>query len=158
MKNLKKIAAAGAIVLTLSVTSMTALAASGYNTPAEIVAKLAGKSVESVTTQRVETGKTYGSIADGYGVLDAFRSQMLEQKKAYLAQQVAAGTMTEEKADTILAAMKTRQADCDGSGSGSGRLGAGMGAGFGNRTGKQNGGGRNGSGSGLGSGACLVTE
>jgi len=148
MKNLKKIALIGAVVLTVSATSITALAASSYNTPAEIVAGLTGKSVESVTTEKIETGDTYGALANEYGVLDQFKSQMLEQKKAYLDERVAAGTMTREQADAIIASMEARQADCDGTCSGG--AGARMGAGFGGMNGNRGGGARSGSGCGLG--------
>jgi len=158
MKNLKKIAVVGAIVLALGATSITAFAATGTNTPVGIVAGLTGKSVESVTAEKVESGKTYGSLASDYGVLTQFKSQMLEQKKAQLAEKVKAGTMTQERADAIIAAMEANQANCDGSCSG--KSGAKMGAGFGAGTGKGNGTGsmnRNhgdGNGSGCGSGNC----
>lgn len=145
MKNLKKIVVVGAVIFTLGTTSIAALAAS-YNTPAEIVAGLTGKSVESVTTQKAETGKTYGALADEYGVLDQFKAQNLEQKKIQLAERVKAGTMTQEQADAIIAAMEDRQANCDGTCSGA--TGAGMGAGFG-RMSENRGGGRNGFGCGL---------
>lgn len=160
MKKLKKIAVVGAIVLALGATSITAFAATGPNTPAGIVAGLTGKSVESVTAQKVETGKTYGSLASDYGVLTQFKTQMLEQKKTQLAERVKAGTMTQERADEIIAAMEANQANCDGSCSGG--TGSKMGAGFGTGTGKGNGtgsmsrnhgGGQNGSN--CGSGYCI---
>ena len=150
MKNLKKLAIIGAVVLAVSVTSITALAASTYKTPVEIVAGLAGKSVEDVTAERTETGDTYGALATEYGVLSEFKSQMLEQKKTYLDERVAAGTMTREQADTIIEAMEARQVSCDGTGSGG--TGAQMGAGFGCMNGNRGGGARNGYGCGLGCG------
>lgn len=128
MKNLKKFAVVGAVIFTFGATSIAAFAAS-YSTPAEIVAGLTGKSAESVTAQRAETGKTYGALADEYGVLDQFKAQNLEQKKTQLAERVKAGTMTQQQADAIIAAIEERQANCDGTCSG--RTGAGMGAGFG---------------------------
>ncbi len=157
MKKLKKFAFIGAVVLIVSATSITALAASSYTTPAEIVAGLTGKSVESVTAQKVESGETYGSLASEYGVLTQFKSQMLEQKKAQLAERVNAGTMTQERADAIIAAMEANQANCDGSCSGGtgAKMGAGFGAGTGTGNGSMNrnyGGGRNSSG--FGRGAC----
>ena len=166
MKNLKKIALAGAIVLVVGATSITALAASSYNTPAEIVAGLTGKSVESVTTEKTETGDTYGALADEYRVLDQFKTKMLEQKKAYLAERVAAGTIAQERADAIIAAMEANQANCDGTGSGGTGYGAGNGTcdgscdgtgvgasvGYGGMNGNHGGGARNGSG--CGSGVC----
>lgn len=130
MKNLKKIAVAGAIVLTIGATSITAFAAVGPNARAGILAGLTGKSVETITEQKVESGKTYGSLANEYGVLTQFKSQVLEERKAQLAEKVQAGTMTQERADAIIAAMEANQANCDGSGSG--RIGAKMGAKFGN--------------------------
>jgi hypothetical protein len=166
MNKLKKIALIGAVVLVVSATSITALAASSYNNPAEIVAGLTGKSVESVTAEKTETDVTYGALAGEYGVLDQFKSQMLEQKKAYLAERVAAGTMTQERADAIIAAMEANQANCDGTciggagyGMGNGAcdgncdgIGVGAGGSNGGMNGNHGGGGRNGSG--CGSGFC----
>lgn len=164
MKNLKKLAVAGAAILAVSATSVTALAASGYTSPAEIVAGLTGSPVETVIAEKTESGSTYGAIAGASGVLAEFRAEMLALRKADLSERVAAGTMTQEKADAIIAAMEANQADCDGTGSGAG-IGAGMGArfgGYGNGTGtgsgganrNSHGGGRYGSGSGLGT--CTV--
>lgn len=129
MKLHKKFALIGAAALVISVTSISALAASSYQTPAEIVAGLTGKTVESVTTEKMETGETYGSLAEDYGVLDEFQAQSLEAKKAYLEERVASGAITQERADTILAAIESHQANCDGLHSGG--SGAEMGAGFG---------------------------
>jgi len=129
MKKFGKIAAVGAIVLVIGATSVTALAASGYSTPADIVAGLTGKTAEDVIAERADTGKTYGTIAGEAGVLDEFEDQMLESKEAILEERVAAGTMTQERADAIITAMEENQANCDGSGTGG--IGAGLGAGFG---------------------------
>ncbi|MGE4352928.1 MAG: DUF2680 domain-containing protein [Oscillospiraceae bacterium] len=147
MKNFKKLIVVGAVVLALGATSITALAASGSGTPAEIVAGLTGQSVESVISERAQSGETYGAIADEAGVLEQFKAQMIEQKKAALAERVAAGTMTQERADEIIAAMEENQANCDGTCSGG--TGAGMGTGFGGMSGNHSGG-RYGSGNGLG--------
>lgn len=152
MKNLKKIAGIGVAVLVVSAASVNALAASSYNTPAETVAGLTGKSVESVTAEKVETGSTYGALADEYGVFDQFKTQMLEQKKALLDEKVEAGTITQERADAIIAAMETNQENCNGTGSGG--IGAEMGAGFGRMTGNRGGGSRNGLGCGLSYACC----
>ncbi len=149
MKSLKKLAIVGAIVLALTVTTVTAFAAP-YSSPAEIIAGLTGESADGVRTERVESGSTYGSIADSYGVLEAFEEQMLEQKEAWLQERVTAGTLTQEQADTIIAAMRENQANCDGSADGScGGLGVGMGAGFGGMSQSRG----SGLGDGLGSGA-----
>jgi hypothetical protein len=55
MKNFKKWTAAGAVVLALGLTSVTAFAA--VESPAEIVAGLTGKSVEAVIAERTESAK-----------------------------------------------------------------------------------------------------
>lgn len=135
MKRFNKIALIGAAVFAIGATSVSALAVSDYQTPAEILAGLTGKSVESVVTEKTEAGGTYGALADGYGVLEQFKSQALEQKKAYLDERVAAGTMTQEQADAIIAAIESHQADCDGTGTGG--TGAGLGAGFGRMSGNR---------------------
>ena len=147
----KKVALILAVVLLVGAFSVTAMAATGNKTPAEILAGFTGRTTDSVTTQRAESGKTYGTIANEAGVLDQFKSQMLEQKKAMLEEKVAAGTITQERADAIIAAMENNQANCDGTGSGMGMrsgacTGSGAGLGFGS--------GRGGSGLGCGAGGC----
>jgi hypothetical protein len=116
MLRLKKFFAAGIAVLTLSAVSATALAASAYASPAEAFAALTGKTVESVIEERQETGKTYGTLAQEAGVLDEFKSAVLELKKDRLDSMVAAGEMTREEADEILAALEANSAACDGTG------------------------------------------
>lgn len=128
MKNFKKLIAAVAVIGVLG-TAGVAFAATA-KTPAEIVAGLAGKTVESVTKERV-AGKTYGTIAKDAGKLDEFKTQMLEQKKSVLDQRVKDGTLTQQQADETYNAIKNNQATCNGTGStGMGRkAGAGFGAG-----------------------------
>ncbi len=162
MINLKKAIAIITMVLTIGAVSASAFAASAYSTPAEAVAGLTGRTVESVVSERVETGNTYGTIANEAGVLDEFKAQILEMKKDRLNARVEAGTMTQERADAIIAAMEENQTTCDGTGSA--RLGQAMGAcfGAGNGTGQGNGSGQglgagNGTGQGNGSGQGLGT-
>jgi hypothetical protein len=132
MKNLKKTAIVGAAVLALAATSITAFAAT-FSTPAELLAGLTGKSVESILDEKTEENKTYGALADEYEVLDEYKAQILEEKKAYLEERVAEGTMTRERADAIIANIEENNLTCDGTGYGAG--GCGMGAGFGNGNG-----------------------
>lgn len=128
---MKKILAAGVAVLALSALSITAFAASAYKSPAEAVAALTGKTVESVVEQRQETGDNYGKIAEEAGVRDEFKAAMFEMKKDALNARVAAGTMTQERADEIIAAIEAKTVDCDGSCDNSGsKLGQSYGAGF----------------------------
>lgn len=151
MKKLKKIATIGFMVLAISAVSVTAFAASKYNTPAEAVAGLTGRTVESVTEERVESDKTYGSIASEADKLDEFKAEMLQMKKDKLAAQVAAGNITQERADEIIAAIEENLENCDGTGSG--RIGRNMGAMFGSKgEGQGNGGANRGNGMGRGQG------
>lgn len=143
MKNLKKLVV---LVTALGVlgTAGTVYAAT-FKTPAEITSQVTGKSVEAVNEERA-SGKTYGTIANDAGKLDEFQSQMLEQRKAFLDQQVKDGRLTQEQADAIYNNIKNNQATCNGAGMGYGR-GYGMGAGYGRGAGQ-------GYGRGLGNGYC----
>lgn len=134
MKKFRKAIMTGAVVMMVGAASVTAFAASSYSTPAEAVAGLTGRTVEDVTAERYETGKTYGTIADDAGKLEEFQTEMLQIKKDILADRVEAGLMTQERADAILAAIEENQATCDGTGSlGNGqRMGAGFGGKYGN--------------------------
>ncbi len=129
MKNSKKIFTGSIVALALAATSVTAFAASAYSTPAEAVAGITGRTPESVVAERVESGKTYGTIAAEAGVLDEFKNEMLEIKKDSLDTQVENGTITKEKADAVIEALEENQAVCDGTGSA--KIGQNMGAKFG---------------------------
>ncbi|HEX2944647.1 MAG TPA: DUF2680 domain-containing protein [Clostridia bacterium] len=160
MKNMKKFVAVMAAVGILG-TAGVAYAAT-VKTPAEIAAGVTGKTVEEVAQERV-AGKTYGTIANDAGKLDEFKAQMLEQKKAVLAQRVKDGTLTQQQADDIYNTIKNNQANCTGvgnvrignrNGAGFG-CGAGVGQGMGGRMGRGAGmGNRTGMGYGAG-GSCL---
>ncbi len=163
MKKQFKFAVVGATVLVIGAMSVTAFAASSYSTPAEAAAGLTGRTVESVIEERTQTGKSYGTITSEAGKLEEFQDEMLEMRKDALQERVAAGTMTQERADSILAAMEQNQANCDGSaagglgrrmGGGTGCLGTGTG-GMGMRAGGGQGFGR--SGAGCGTGICTGT-
>lgn len=125
MKKFKKLIFIGAVVLIIAATSVTALAATGYSSPAEILAGLTGQTADSILAEKTQSNTTYGTIAKDAGVLDQFKAQMLELKKAALAERVTAGQLTQERADAILAAMEANMANCDGIGSGKGACGMG---------------------------------
>lgn len=130
MKSIKKLITVSACALVLSAMVVTTFAASAYKTPAEAVAGLTKREVQSVIDERTTTGKTYGTIANEAGVLEAFKSEVLQIKKDALAARVAAGTMTQAQADAIIKSIEANQATCDGTGNGGG-IGRGAGAGFG---------------------------
>lgn len=153
MTKTKKMLSIGAVILAMGVTSISVFAASGYNTPAEALAGLTGKTVEQVIQERQDTGKSYGVIADEAGKLEEFKDENLQIKKDILDKRVAAGTLTQAKADEILKAIETNQATCDGTGSAKIGQQNGIGFGNGNGNGMRNGSGmRNGNGQGLGRG------
>ncbi len=141
----KKLAILVMMVLTISAITITAFA-SNYKTPAEAAAALTGKTVEAIIADKAESGKSYGTLANDAGKLAEFKTEILSMRKDALAQKVADGTMTQERADEIIAAMEDRQATCDGTGTGG--TGRSMGACFGGMTGKGQGG------TGRGQGSC----
>lgn len=134
----KVLAAIGVMVLIIGATSIMALAAP-YSSPAEAAAALTEKEVDAVITERLDSGKTYGAIAKDAGRLEEFRKEMLEMKKAVLKERVKDGTITQERADEIIAFIENNQMNCDGSGCG--KIGEGMGIGFGRMNGHKQGGG-----------------
>ncbi|MEA4988361.1 MAG: DUF2680 domain-containing protein [Anaerovorax sp.] len=163
MKRTKIALTVGMMVLALGATSLTAFAASNYKTPAEAVAALTGKTVESVVSEKTANNVTYGSIAKDAGKLEEFKQTQLQMKKDILEKRVADGTMTQERAEEIIAAIEENQLNCDGTGNA--KIGQRMGAGFGSMNGNgqgQGNGPRNGQGKGQGrglrNGSCQVSE
>ena len=155
MTKLQKVLAIGALVIAVGATSITAFAANN-TTAAETVAGLTGKTVDSVIAERSETGKTYGAIANDAGKLTEYKAQILEERKSDLSASVAAGTMTQERADQIIAALELNQSTCDGTGSA--KIGQNKGAGFGGMNGNCDGQGRGQGGAGRGQGNCGVIK
>jgi len=102
-RNKMKKLVVGGIVSILLLTMGVATFASTFSSPAEGYAHLTGISVEEA---RLEKGdKTFGQMAEEKGVLDEFRTNMIELKKERLAELVEKGTITQEKADELLAQM-----------------------------------------------------
>lgn len=139
MKKIKLTIALLAAALTISAGAMTSMAAS-YQSPAEVVAGLTGKSVEEVVKERDKTGKSYGMMADEAGKLDEFKTQCLSIREDLLNDSVEKGTLSQKEADDILASIKAHQQVCDGSGYGYGHSascgsGYGRGHGYGHRSG-----------------------
>lgn len=151
MKKTTRMIMTATLITALSATGAIAFADTLYKTPAEILSGLTGKSVETVTNEKISTGKTYGTLAKDAGQLDAFKAESLESKKAQLDAQVKAGQMTQAQADTILNALKANQATCDGTGTA--KIGQQYNAGFGSEgQGLGNGGQGRGHGQGRGNG------
>lgn len=129
MKNIKKFIVVATAIGVLG-TAGTVYAAT-LKTPAQITAEVTGQSVDAVTQERAESGKTYGTIAEEAGKLDEFQSQMLQQRKAVLDEQVQSGDLTQEQADEIYKNIQDNQATCYGQGGGYGMMGGGYGMGRG---------------------------
>ncbi len=156
--NLKKLLG---VFMAMAILGVSAVAyAAGTGTPADIVADLTGKSVESVVSQR-SAGTSYGAIAAEAGVLSEFQEKMLALKKEVLQQRVESGRLTEAEAARYYEALKEKQANCDGTSAGGQGIGRELRVGFGfgrmEHNGQQAGQGRqvrgrNGSGLGLGFG------
>ncbi len=153
MKRVKRFMMLGAIVTVLGAVSVTAYATSSYSTPAEVTAGVTGRTVEEVTAEKYETGKTYGTIANEAGKLQEFQTEMIQNKKNILEDRVEAGLMTQENAEDIITAMEENQSTCDGTGD---MIGKRMGAGFGGMNGKGQGNGQGMRVQGQCSGTCQV--
>lgn len=130
MKKKKLLLVLSVATILLIGLSTAAFAAADYQTPAEIVAGLTGKSVDEVIADR-QAGTTYGAQAKAADKLDEFQTQRLELYKENLEQAVLDGKLSQDDADKLLEEMNLRMADCDGTGTG---LGQGVCDGTGNGT------------------------
>lgn len=77
MKLTKKILTGCTVSLILVAASATAFASPSYKTPAEVVAGITGRPVESVIEEKKEQNKSYGTIASEAGKLDEFLSVII---------------------------------------------------------------------------------
>ncbi|NLJ57427.1 MAG: DUF2680 domain-containing protein [Tissierellia bacterium] len=109
MKNKNKVLIL--VLLIAFATTLTAYAVT-VSSPAEIVAKISGKSLDEVTEERFERGQTYGQLAYSEGLWEEFREEMLKNRKALLDEKVANGSLTEEEAKEIYSNMEIRQEYC----------------------------------------------
>lgn len=130
MKKIKKLA------LALGVTTLVASAGIGVyaaevSSPADILSRITGTSVESLYESK--GSMRFGELAEKEGVSEQFREEMLARKKAMLDQRVSEGRLTQEQADEMYKNMVENQGSCDGTGihRGERNLGLGMGAGMG---------------------------
>ncbi len=133
MKKLKTLAVISIMLLIISATSIIVFAAA-YDTPAQALADISGKDLETVIAERKEKNIRYGTMAKEAGSLEEFRKEMLEIKKAVLKERVKTGTITQEKADEIIVTMEKNYDNCDGTGQKGqcGNIGQKNGIGFGN--------------------------
>lgn len=131
----------GVLTAGLLLVGATSVFAGTFKSPAEIYAELKGVTVEEAYAEKA-AGTSYGQLADQAGVLEEFKADMLENRKAMIQDRVASGQLTQEQADAMIKNMEANIANCDGTMSnGYG----GKGQGFGGMFGK---------GRGMGAGGC----
>ncbi|MDR2957032.1 MAG: hypothetical protein LBU61_02470 [Coriobacteriales bacterium] len=158
-KTFKRLTVITIAMFTLLTSAVTASAASLNSSPADALANLTGRDLQSVIDERVQTGKTYGEIAAAAGVLEEFKAELLEMRKDKLADRVENGTISQERADAIIERMEANQAFCTGTGSdglGLGKGNGGGGLGLGNGNGAGTGSGGRGAGQMLRDGSCVL--
>jgi len=137
-------------VAILVVATMALSFADASFSPASIFGKLIGVTEEEAYQMRLDTGKTFGQLAEEKGVYDEFLTATKEAKIAYVNQLVAEGKLTQAEADQIINNINL----CDGTQQGlnKGIFGRGMMNGTGLGRGMMNG-----TGFGAGAGACHGT-
>lgn len=116
MIKIKKLVSVTAALLMFGVFSTSVMAASNYNSPAEVVAGVTDKTVQEVVKIKEDSNKTYGEIAKDEGNLEEFKTEMLEVKKDAIAKKVSDGKITQERADEIIKRITENNATCDGTG------------------------------------------
>lgn len=119
----------GTVTVGLLLVGATSVLAANFKSPAEVFAELKGVTVEEAYAAKA-AGNSYGQLADEAGVLDEFKANMLENRKAIIQERVTNGQLTQEQADSMIQNMEANQAICDGTGM-FGRGGAGRMGGFG---------------------------
>ncbi len=116
MKKSLKFILAGTMGATLFLSATPVMANTQSYTLSELLARETGETVESIVQKKVESGKTYGEIANDYGVLEEFKKGSLEIKREMLNARVASGLLTQAEADSLYIQMLEYQEDCDGAG------------------------------------------
>lgn len=110
---MKKFVALLTLTVLIGAGAGFAYASSSYS-PADIYADLTGVTVEQAYATKLESGKTFGELADAAGVYEDFQAASLAAKTTMIEEMVASGELTQEEADEILAALAT----CDGTSQG----------------------------------------
>ena len=83
MKKIKYLVFVLALMLVFPINHANAMAATN-ETPASIVARLTGRTIEDVINERMETGKTYGTIAKENGKLLFMKAVCSDGKKRFM--------------------------------------------------------------------------
>ena len=111
MNKLTRILLVATMILAVSSGAFFVFATSNYATPAEVVAGLTGRTVESVIAEHNETDAKYNEIAANAGMQKEFIDEMALLRADEIAAKVTSGELTQEQADIILARIAARQAN-----------------------------------------------
>lgn len=127
---MKKKIIAGLLIVGVSGIGISTFSALTNQSKAEEIAKLVGKPVSEILSERYDNNKTYGEIASENGVLEQFKAYNYENKKNIIEEKVNNGLLTEEEGNKILEQIEDYQANCDGTGN-KNHIGLGLGNGQG---------------------------
>ena len=119
------------LLVVLSATMVNTFAATTYSHPSELVAALAGKTVDEIVLEHHNSGKTYATIANDYGKLEEFKKEITAIKEKQLNDAVERGTLSRTEADELLKLINERHEAMDGTEYRTGGYGAGYGLGYG---------------------------
>ncbi|MCK8058577.1 MULTISPECIES: hypothetical protein [unclassified Fusibacter] len=106
MKKILAVTLVGMMVMGMMVFSF----ADGVFGPASIFADLIDVSEDEAYDLKLESGLTFGELAEKYDVYEAFKDAAFGAKELWIAELVAKDELTQAEADEILAAL----AACDG--------------------------------------------
>ncbi len=108
MKKVLLVVAVMVMVMAFGATSY----ASVSQRPIDVVAKLTGLSVDEV--QELRNFSRFSEIVTEAGVLEAFKTEMLDVRRAMVNHGLTNGRLTQEQADKIMDAFLSKIDNCDG--------------------------------------------
>lgn len=137
----KKLIIVLALVLVIGVGTTSLAVENNRVSHPDILSNITNKPLEEIIEIRNNTGKTYGQIADEFGVLEEYKEEMFTIKKNFINEKVDNGYLDREEADKIIANMESNKDLCDGENLGYRKLCGNYGLGIGmlNKKGKGNG-------------------
>ncbi|QQK08237.1 DUF2680 domain-containing protein [Miniphocaeibacter halophilus] len=137
----KKLILMLALVLVLGVGTTSLAVENNRVSHPDILSNITNKPLEEIIEIRTTTGKTYGQIAEEFGVLEEYKEEMFTIKKNFINERVDNGYLDREEADRIITNMEKNKDLCDGENLGYRKLCGNYGLGIGmlNKKGRGNG-------------------
>lgn len=137
----KKLIVVLALVMALGVGTTSLAVENNRVSHPDILSNITNKPLEEIIEIRKNTGKTYGQIAEEFGVLEEYKEEMFTIKKNFINEKVDNGYLAREEADRIIANMESNKELCDGENLGYRKLCGNYGLGIGmlNKKGRGNG-------------------